>query len=154
LKETLKRLKDPDEQDGIGLKVGPSFGLSNDHPVLDDEARAEFLQPLDELDRAVAVAKEEDDVQTVFRIDHFFGKLELPKIQNCRVILAFGHDAQDDFDSIFLLKKECDQSDKVDFLLGQFLLWKIEILSLQQKVRKFLCWKLENSFINLENIKV
>ena len=97
-------MKDPDERDGIGLKVGPSFGLSNDHPVLDDEARAEFLQPLDEVDRAVAVAKEEDDVQTVFRIDHFFGKLELPKIQNCRVILAFGHDAQDDFDSIFLLK--------------------------------------------------
>jgi hypothetical protein len=52
----------------------------------------------------VAVAKEEDDVQTVFRIDHFVRKLELPKIQNCRVILAFGHDAQDDFDSIFLLK--------------------------------------------------
>ena len=97
-------LKDPDERDGIGLKIGPSIGLSNDHPVLDDEARAEFLQPLDEVDRAVAVAKEEDDVQTVFRIDHFFGKLELPKIQNCRVILAFGHDAQDDFDSIFLLK--------------------------------------------------
>jgi hypothetical protein len=84
----------------------PAFSVLNIRPVLDEIIRADFLQVGDELHGPVTVVQEEDDVETVFRIDHFVRKFHFPNFQISRTVLtALLHNAENHFHSIFLLQK-------------------------------------------------
>jgi hypothetical protein len=65
----------------------------------------------------VAVVEEEDDVETIFWIDHFVREFNFPNFQIAwSVFTALLHDAKNHFHPIFLLKIN-DFNKKIIFIL-------------------------------------